>query len=1025
MDMIASTVAKAMSALGGPAGRWLNLRKASKIALAIQNLSDSATAVGRGKNDALWQILKVEADLDPQSLSAAHAAIGGPLMESFAEMCVVEAILNTRQNDRARDAIRRGMATVLAVETGIKAEVRTDIARIIDAHYFEAARALFIKLSRTNPEYASIVQRAARANRDTLRISSVEALNKRSEHVGRLEPVDWASITQRVVSYAESLVAELSSLSIPTPTKEFQVAFDDAFVSTGLVSVEDNESAVPSGRSLGRQETDDLLHALAERRRVILFGDPGSGKSTNVQSAMLDLARSAMGGTLEAVPFRVTLRNMARTDSEAVLPSVVDFLLANLRDEYDSGLSINEVRYLLHSGRAVLFLDGLDEVLDIKLRRELVRRIAGVVNAFPASGFVVTSRVTGYDEAPLQDGLLYRALRTRAFRPREVEDYAEWFFRNHGMGRYRKELGVAGFMRQTEPIADIRSNPLMLGVLCGLYASGRSVPADRTEVYRDCARMLFEQWDQLKATYTTVVDHEVAERAIRKLAHQVLISGREDVQLATLHEFLAATYETELGCDPLTADRKSTQTIALWRGRLWILTFDGRRNGEDWYRFSHRTFLEFFAAEHLAYTVTDGAELFKSLTEWIVKRTAVPFVQLSAQLTSRRRAVDGEMFLNAALRYVEADELDEVDRLGCAILLAEVLPSLRVPNSKARSAAIGRILKVIAGWLPRTPDLSRFYSSPYAYADFRYLSRSESSISLEIYQSESLHDDDVGEGADWSEEELAVDYGRVAQVVLGLDSGRPVDDGSLAGPLDDAIEQLRSELPPRVVTRFALLLRAIPDIEGANLYSDWWRDHLRLTADELLARASNASPEVDVDDKWVVIQLCSLGLLGMPVAAKALEFSDLFAGGSPYPVTRTAVDGTPAHRIVEMILFGGPGDTDELAGIVLLKPGRQIEMESLFVHGALGRIERAASMSPHGAVCVALLLHFLEAAGDELFVGDALRSLSASEPSHAFAQAVRVLLRDDGDYEAWSEAEDLAHSLGMPRERFQELLRRQ
>ena len=49
------------------------------------------------------------------------------------------------------------------------------------------------------------------------------------------------------------------------------------------------------------------------------------------------------------------------------------------------------------------------------------------------------------------------------------------------------------FISESASVADLRSNPLMLALLCILYRGAGSLPRNRTEVYEQCASMLYPQ----------------------------------------------------------------------------------------------------------------------------------------------------------------------------------------------------------------------------------------------------------------------------------------------------------------------------------------------------------------------------------------------------------------------------------------------------------------------------------------------------------------------------------------------------
>jgi hypothetical protein len=1007
----ATSIARIMGALAGPVSRWWFARKANSLQNQILELADGMAERSAERSEALWEKLRVEADLETSELFSARKTLDGPLMDPLVQMTVVQAILQGPGGREGREVVRQGIAVALSIDTELDSATRAKIATVVESEYFTTAKELFQRLVRTDVAKANILHDSAVAARTTLQMEP-KALSKRIDSLGTLNPVVLADMGAGCSAYSEALANQLRTISVPTPTRELPVDLTQAFIPAGLKRVDAEPDRVGAA----------LLDALGDDSGILIFGNPGSGKSTNVQFAMLQLAESSAAGSLDAVPFRVVIRNYASSAPRDKLPAIADHICDSIRREFDVDIDGNSLRYLLQAGRAVVFLDGLDEVLDVGLRREVVSRISSLTGSYPASSYVVTSRFTGYDEAPLRERDRYALYQTRPFFDSEIEDYAGWFFANHGISPYRRELGVAGFMRQTQIVKDVRSNPLMLGVLCGLYATGRTIPANRTEVYSECSQMLFEQWDRLKDTYTRLVDQEIAERAIGELAHYVLRSGTEEITMSDLAEFLSRVYESELDCSPRTAMKKATETIDLWRGRRWVLALDGRRDDEEIYRFSHRTFLEYFAAEHLAYTIADGRELFDELKDWIVRSVATPYDQLAVQLTSRRRADDGELFLDAALEYLEVSDSGSVsERLSCASFLAESLASLRLKQGRSRVMAVTRIVRVLAQWLPHTVDIDRFFDSEqYAYADFRTLSERESTLADASWVSPGIRNDDDEQ----DRSDVEVTFAGIAKVFLRMDNGREVGDGGLGGPLAAATQLVVGEFEPSTRVRFILFFRCIAEIEGSRSFAtSTWLAYLRGLGEDLL----NDLPSVedfDWDDSWVVVQLAALGIIDVSAAVRALSWWELFVGGSPYPVVDRFTSGVVAHHIVREIIFGVDRERAirvslDVVGL-LNTPTRETEpvgrdVSDLFVFfdGEIGESSDVVALDVSMIVGLASLLLSLEQLGDRRFVDRIVGQLGQGGPLPSLALKCLDFLRDPEDEEVWQEAASLADACGV------------
>ncbi|MBL7063698.1 MAG: SUMF1/EgtB/PvdO family nonheme iron enzyme [Anaerolineae bacterium] len=132
-----------------------------------------------------------------------------------------------------------------------------------------------------------------------------------------------------------------------------------------------------------REPVDDLRTAVAEHRRIVLLGDPGSGKTTTLWRLAYDYG------------------NAARADGRTVLPLLVP--LGGYTDDgpFDAYLArhLGPLAPYLEtyraSARLILLLDGLNEMPRAGYA-ERVNRIRDVLDRYPDEIVVVTCRALDY-----------------------------------------------------------------------------------------------------------------------------------------------------------------------------------------------------------------------------------------------------------------------------------------------------------------------------------------------------------------------------------------------------------------------------------------------------------------------------------------------------------------------------------------------------------------------------------------------------------------------------------------------------
>jgi hypothetical protein len=409
-----------------------------------------------------------------------------------------------------------------------------------------------------------------------------------------------------------------------------------------------------------------------------------------VRAAAYELAGWATSSDSSAVPIIVVLRKYARAWKQNRNLSFLDYIYETIDADYTGVLSLASVTYLLSTGRAAVFFDGLDEVLAVADRREITQRIDRFARRFGLSSMAVTSRSVGYDQAPVNRTFFGYLLDT--FQEDEIRAFARNVLRVVQRKEVALEEDVEKFFLDSQTISDIRSNPLMLGILCFLYAAGRTLPRDRLDLYSRCAELLFVTWDDERDIVLELEDPDAAQQAVREVALKVFRSGEEEVAQSYIEGIIKDFYAENAYITPTFRGIYFAKAVfEAWKGRKWILSFAGEKDGEDYYRFSHRTFLEFFAAEQIAYEATTGQDAWTQISRFVTTGSATPFCQIVVQLMDRKTKGTGSAIMRLALE--EATNLDmksENDRIkasssglrsdNCTIFVASTLASVRTTD---------------------------------------------------------------------------------------------------------------------------------------------------------------------------------------------------------------------------------------------------------------------------------------------------------------------------------------------------------
>ena len=232
--------------------------------------------------------------------------------------------------------------------------------------------------------------------------------------------------------------------------------------------------------------------------------------------------------------FLVILREFASADPPE--RSVLHHIEHKLETFYQAAPPTGLVESLLFSGSALVIFDGLDELLDTSVRSEIAAIIERFCAEYPLTRVLVTSRIVGYDQARLDDRQ-FECYQIGGFDADQVVDYVrKWFACQDGIDPSEAD----SFLEESAGANDLRSNPLMLALMCILYRGEGSIPRSRPEVYEKCATLLFHKWDAARKIHADLRARNLIEPALRHLAHWLLT--RADAETAvTAQELVSQT----------------------------------------------------------------------------------------------------------------------------------------------------------------------------------------------------------------------------------------------------------------------------------------------------------------------------------------------------------------------------------------------------------------------------------------------------------------------------------------------------
>jgi formylglycine-generating enzyme required for sulfatase activity len=286
-----------------------------------------------------------------------------------------------------------------------------------------------------------------------------------------------------------------------------------------------------------------------KEKHMVILGQPGAGKST-----LLDYLALVFAGQINhplqsrfrnLLPIFARLRDLGKSDSKQSLLNLIE-------SSENIGLKNIPPGYFerhLKSGKCIVLLDGLDEVLDENSHKHVVKEIQSFANEYPDNWIVVTCRVAGW-RGQLPN---FRQYTVREFDRDDVRQFIGAWYREVTRTEEVNRLGVSPkadviqdaeakayqvslkqadllwrALLRNEGLLRIARTPLILSLVTLVHKNRTTdLPKGRARLYRECLEILLDLWDAKDKGLTIADAPSLNDKllALKTIAYHYLENG--------------------------------------------------------------------------------------------------------------------------------------------------------------------------------------------------------------------------------------------------------------------------------------------------------------------------------------------------------------------------------------------------------------------------------------------------------------------------------------------------------------------
>jgi HEAT repeat protein len=366
----------------------------------------------------------------------------------------------------------------------------------------------------------------------------------------------------------------------------------------------------------GRKFLASQLLNQNQLNKFVLLGAPGSGKTTLLSFFAVMLAQDypekiGLPSGIDCLPILIRIRDFARLSDINLLDYARQFAEKTMSVK---PLPEGFFEYWLADGRAMILLDGLDEVVEESKRYEVVQHIESFLGQYHQNLAIITSRPAGY-KRDFFNTSEFEHYQLQLFDDAKVDEFINRWYDSRvpdAAEAQRRKDSIKKALDENDRIKLLARNPLLLTIIALIHRYQAVLPRARHKLYEKAVETLLKCWDANKnlteQSGFKCLDAEDLRRLMEILAYWIHTQGSTDkpeggtlIAKEDLLDQLTKNIKTKKQVERFQAKEEAKRFVDFIQQRTGLLN----EQGQDLYAFVHKTFQEYLCAQEIGYQADD------------------------------------------------------------------------------------------------------------------------------------------------------------------------------------------------------------------------------------------------------------------------------------------------------------------------------------------------------------------------------------------------------------------------------------